>query len=113
MAYDETLAERIRELIGERADLSEAKVFGGLAFLINGNMAVGASGNGGMIVRVAADDSDELAATTEARAMEMRGKTMRGWLRVADEHVETKRQLERGVETGVGYAAALPPKPKT
>jgi hypothetical protein len=77
MAYDEELADRIRELLGGEADLTEKKMFGGLAFLVGGNMAVAASGQGGVLVRVAAQ-SDTLVATTNARLMEMRGRQMQG-----------------------------------
>ncbi|MGH3061717.1 MAG: TfoX/Sxy family protein, partial [Gaiellaceae bacterium] len=87
MAYDEELATRIRELVGRESNLSEQKMFGGLAFLIGGNMAVGASGQGGILVRVDPAQSDTLVATTNARLMEMRGRRMKGWLRVDPEHV--------------------------
>jgi hypothetical protein len=83
MAYDEELADRMRELLGDEADLTEKKMFGGLAFLIGGNMAVAASGQGGVLVRVDRAQSDRLVATTNARLMEMRGRRMQGWLRVA------------------------------
>ena len=103
MAYDENLADRIRELIAGEADLAEQKMFGGLAFLIGGNMAVAASGQGGVLVRVDPEESNALVATTNARPMEMRGRQMQGWLRVDDEAVRTKRQLARWVSIGVGY----------
>jgi len=82
MAFDEALAGRIRALLGDRAT-DEKKVFGGLAFMIGGNMAVAASSNGGIIVRVDPAEGPELAETTPAELMEMRGKTMHGWLRSA------------------------------
>ncbi|HTG48597.1 MAG TPA: TfoX/Sxy family protein [Actinomycetota bacterium] len=110
MAYDEDLAGRIRELIGARRDLREQRMFGGLAFLIGGNMAVAASGQGGVLVRVDPDVSDALGAKTHAQPMEMRGRSMAGWLRVDAEHVRTKRQLAPWVERGVAYAASLPAK---
>jgi TfoX/Sxy family transcriptional regulator of competence genes len=110
MAYDEQLADRIRELVGGEADLTERKMFGGLAFLISGNMAVAASGQGGVLVRVDPAESDALVATTDARPMEMRGRPMQGWLRVGPDAVRTKRQLARWVELGVGYARSLPAK---
>ena len=81
MAYDEELAERIRELVAGEPDLTEKKMFGGLAFLIGGNMAVAASGQGGVLVRVDPAESDMLVSTTNARLMEMRGREMQGWLR--------------------------------
>jgi hypothetical protein len=110
MAYDEVLAERIRELVSGEHGLTEQKMFGGLAFLVGGNMAVAASGQGGVLVHVHPDESDELVATTEARLMEMRGREMRGWLRVGPEHLRTKRQLAKWVELGTGYARSLPAK---
>lgn len=110
MAYDEELADRIRELVGSESDLTEKKMFGGLAFLIGGNMAVAASGQGGVLVRVDPAQSDGLVATTNARAMEMRGRSMRGWLRVDAEHVRTKRQLVKWVDLGTTFARSLPAK---
>jgi TfoX/Sxy family transcriptional regulator of competence genes len=110
MAYDEDLAERIRELVGSEAGLTEQKMFGGLAFLIGGNMAVAASGQGGVLVRVDPAQSDALVATTKVRPMEMGGRQMQGWLRVDPEDVRTKRQLARWVELGTTYARSLPAK---
>jgi TfoX/Sxy family transcriptional regulator of competence genes len=110
VAYDEELADRIRELIGSEPGLTEKKMFGGLAFLIGGNMAVAASGQGGVLVRVDPAESDTLVATTDARLMEMRGRSMQGWLRVDPEHVRTKRRLAKWVELGTAYARSLPAK---
>ena len=110
MAYDEELAGRIRELIGRETKLSEQKMFGGLAFLIGGNMAIAASGQGGILVHVDPEQSDELVAKTDAYPMEMRGRTMKGWLRIEPVHVSTKRQLARWVEIGTTYARSLPAK---
>ena len=110
MAYDEDLAERIRELIGSDPDLTEQKMFGGLAFLIAGNMAIAASGQGGVLVRADPAQSDALLATTSASLMEMRGRSMQGWLRVDADDVRTKRQLAKWVELGTSYARSLPPK---
>ena len=110
MAYDEELADRIRELVGSESGLTEQKMFGGLAFLIGGNMAVAASGQGGVLVRVDPARSDALVATTTAQPMEMGGRQMQGWLRVAPEDVRTKRQLARWVELGTTYARSLPAK---
>ena len=110
VAYDEELAERIRELVGREARLTEKKMFGGLAFLIGGNMAVAASGQGGVLVRVDPAQSDKLVATTSARLMEMRGREMQGWLRVDAEDLRTKRQLAKWVELGTTYARSLPAK---
>ena len=110
MAYDEHLADRIRALLEGEAGLTEKKMFGGLAFLIGGNMAVAASSQGGVLVRADPSTSHALLTTTGVRPMEMRGREMQGWLRVDDEAVRTKRQLEKWVRMGVGYARTLPPK---
>ncbi len=111
MAYDEELAGRIRELLASEPDLSEKKMFGGLAFLVGGNMAVAASGQGGLLVRVDPAESETLVATTNARPMEMRGRAMAGWLRVGAEDVRRQEELERWVERGTTDARSLPPKP--
>jgi TfoX/Sxy family transcriptional regulator of competence genes len=110
MAYDEDLADRIRELIGPERGLTEKKMFGGLAFLINGNMSVAASGQGGLLVRVDPEESDRLTAKSNASPMVMRGREMTGWLRVKAADIRTKRQLEKWVRVGVGYARTLPKK---
>jgi TfoX/Sxy family transcriptional regulator of competence genes len=110
MAYDEELAGRIRELVEGEQGLAEQKMFGGLAFLIGGNMAVAASGQGGLLVRVDPEESEALVETTPARVMEMRGRSMPGWLRVDGEHVATKRALAPWVKRGVAYARSLPAK---
>ena len=110
MAYDEELADRIRELVGGESGLTEKKMFGGLAFLIGGNMAVAASGQGGILVRVDPAQSDTLVAKTSARLMEMRGRSMQGWLRVDVEDLRTKRQLAKWVGLGTAYARSLPTK---
>jgi hypothetical protein len=110
MAYDEDLADRIRTLLGGESRLTEKKMFGGLAFLIGGNMAVAASGQGGVLVRVDPEASDQLVATTKARPMEMRGKQMQGWLRLDLKDVRTRPQLAKWVKLGVTYARSLPPK---
>jgi hypothetical protein len=110
MAYDEELAARIRELVAGEPSLTEVKMFGGLAFLIGGNMAVAASGQGGLLVRVDPDQSEELVATTSASVMEMRGRSMRGWLRVGAEDVRTEPELSAWVERGTSFAGSLPAK---
>jgi TfoX/Sxy family transcriptional regulator of competence genes len=110
MAYDEELAVRIRTLLGDRPDLTEKKMFGGLAFLIGGNMAVAASGQGGILVRVDPEQSDELVATTPAELMEMRGRSMAGWLRVDTGNVDDDAALAEWVDRGAAYAGSLPPK---
>jgi TfoX/Sxy family transcriptional regulator of competence genes len=110
VAYDEELAARIRELTSGESGLTEKKMFGGLAFLIGGNMAVTASGQGGLLVRVDPAQSDKLVTTTDAYPMEMRGRSMQGWLRVDGKDVRTKRQLAKWVELGTAYAHSLPVK---
>jgi len=110
VAYDGELADRIRELIADEPGLAEKKMFGGLAFLIGGNMAIAASGEGGLLVRVDPDEWDSLVETTKAYAMEMRGRQMRGWLRVDAEDVRMKRELTGWVERATAYARSLPPK---
>jgi hypothetical protein len=110
VAYDEALAERIRELLEGEEGLAEQKMFGGLAFLIGGNMAIAASGQGGVLVHVDPEEGDRLLASTNARPMEMRGREMSGWLRVDTGDVRTKRQLEKWVGIGAGYARSLPAK---
>ena len=112
MAYDEDLANRIRELIAGEEGVVEQKMFGGLAFLIGGHMSVSASGRGGLLLRVPPGETESLLAKPHAGPFEMRGKTMDGWLRVESEGVKTKRQLERWVKRGVDYARSLPPKQK-
>src|ERR687884_2068410 len=110
MAYDEELANRIRELIAGESDLTEQRMFGGLAFLIGGNMSVAASGQGGLMVRVDPDATEALLGKPHARAFEMRGRQMPGWLRVDAEGIRTKRQLEPWVRRSVAYARSLPAK---
>ena len=110
MPYDEDLANRIRELLADVADVTEQRMFGGLAFLIGGNMSVAASGQGGLMLRVDPEDTEELLAKPHTRPFEMRGREMRGWLRVDSEGVRTKRQLAPWVKRGVSYARSLPAK---
>ena len=110
MAYDEDLANRIRELIAGAPDVTEKRMFGGLSFLAGGNMAVAASGQGGLLVRVEPGETDKLAARAHAARFEMRGREMRGWLRVDAEGVKTKRRLEPWVKRGLAYARSLPAK---
>ena len=110
MAYDEDLANRIRELVAAEAAISEQRMFGGLAFLVNGNMSVAVSGQGGLMVRVDPEATDALLAKPHVRPFEMRGRQMRGWLRVDAEGVRTKRQLAPWVKRGVAYARSLPAK---
>ena len=110
MAYDEELAARIRELLAGETGVAEQKMFGGLAFLIGGNMAVAASGQGGLLVRVDPQESDTLTGTTSAHVMEMRGREMKGWLRVDASDVEAKDALSEWVERGASFARSLQPK---
>jgi TfoX/Sxy family transcriptional regulator of competence genes len=110
VAYDEDLANRIRELIGPTANVTEQRMFGGLAFLVNGNMAVTASSKGGVMLRVDPATSAKVVASTAAEPMVMRGREMAGWVRVAADDVKTKRQLQKWVTMGVAYATSLPPK---
>ena len=110
MAYDEDLAYRIRELVAAERGVEEKRMFGGLAFLINGNMSVAASGQGGLLVRVPRDETDKLVARDHVKPMVMAGREARGWLRVTSEGVKTKRQLRSWVTRGVDYAKSLPSK---
>lgn len=110
MAYDEDLANRIRETVAKEPDVTEMRMFGGLAFLIGGNMSVAASRQGGLMVRVHPGDTEALLAKPHAGPFEMRGHALDGWLRVEAEGVRTKRQLEPWVKRGVGYAWSLPKK---
>ena len=110
MAYDEDLANRIRELIANEAGVTEKKMFGGLAFLIGGNMSVSVSGQGGLLLRCDPEQTEALLSKPHAAQFEMRGRAMDGWLRVDPEGVRTKRELEWWVDRGVAYARSLPPK---
>ena len=110
MAYDEDLADRIRELVAREAGLTEKKMFGGLAFLIGGNMAVAASGQGGLMVRVDPASPTRWSPKTRARFVEMRGRELRGWLRLDANDVEQKGELAGWVELGTTYARSLPAK---
>jgi TfoX/Sxy family transcriptional regulator of competence genes len=108
VAYDEDLADRICELVAGEPDVSERRMFGGLAFLVRGRMSIAASGQGGLMVRVDPEDTDEFLAKPHAQPFVMRGRAMQGWLRVDAEGVRTKRQLEPWVRRGVAYARSLP-----
>jgi hypothetical protein len=110
MAYDEALATRIRTLIGGAPDVAEKKMFGGLAFLVGGNMAIAASGQGGILVRVDPARSDELVVSTDAYVAEMRGRLMPGWLRVDADQLRGDPDLAFWVEAGTGFARSLPAK---
>ena len=111
MAYDEDLADRLRVALSDVDGVTEKKMFGGLAFLIGGNMAVAASGQGGILVRVDPEQSGELVTSTAAEPMEMRGRQMQGWLRVDSDTVGSEAALAKWVDLGVAYAGSLPAKP--
>lgn len=110
MAYDIELAERIRAAVQGERGLTEKAMFGGLAFLINGNMAVSASGKGGLLLRVDPAQIDSLAKGPHVERFEMRGREMNGWLRVDAKAVKTDAKLRRWVSLGVDYARSLEPK---
>lgn len=110
MAYDEELAHRIREQLQDVSGVREMAMFGGLAFLVGGHMAVAASGQGGLMLRVPPAETEELAARPHAGPMVMRGKEMTGWLRVDREGIDSDEKLSQWVEVGVRYASSLPPK---
>jgi TfoX/Sxy family transcriptional regulator of competence genes len=110
MAYDEELADRIRQLIGGAPDVTERKMFGGLAFLVGGNMAVAASSEGGAMVRVDPASSDSLIAETPATVVVMRGREMPGWLRIESKHLTADRDLAQWVDRGTSFARSLPAK---
>jgi TfoX/Sxy family transcriptional regulator of competence genes len=110
VAYDEDLANRTRELTAGDPDVTEKKMFGGLAFLVGGNMSLAASGQGGLMVRVDPQDTDALLTKPHTRPFEMRGRELQGWLRVDAEGLRTKRQLDPWGRRGVAYARSLPPK---
>lgn len=109
MGYDQELADHVRELVAAERGVTEQRMFGGLAFMINGNMSVAASGQGGLMVRVDPDGADELIGE-HVQPMVMRGREMRGWLRVDTEAVATDSQLREWVTRGVSYARSLPAK---
>jgi TfoX/Sxy family transcriptional regulator of competence genes len=110
VSFDPDLADRLRTALGAEKGVTEKRMFGGLAFLVNGNMAVSASGEGGLLLRVDPAASDELAARPHVTEAVMRGRAMPGWLRVGAEAVRDKRDLERWAGVGVAYARSLPPK---
>ena len=110
MAYDTDLADRVRELLGPLRGVDEKRMFGGLAFLISGNMAVAVSGQGGLMVRVPPDDTEKLLGLAHVSPMVMAGREVRGWIRVEAHGVKTTRQLTDWVTRGSGYARGLPRK---
>ncbi len=110
MSFDDELAQRVRELLVDTPGLSEKRMFGGLAFMVDRHMAVVVSGQGGLMVRVDAKTSEDLVATTSARLAEMRGRQMQGWLRLDGDALESEAALAEWVNRGVGFAQTLPPK---
>ncbi len=110
MSFDEHLAARVRDIVRAEAGVTEKRMFGGLAFLIDGNMAVSASGQGGLLLRVDPAETRALTSRPHAEVAVMRGREMDGWLCVGADGVQTKPQLEKWVSTGVAYARTLPPK---
>jgi TfoX/Sxy family transcriptional regulator of competence genes len=110
MAYDEDLANRLRELLADEDSVTERKMFGGLAFLLRGHMTVSASRNGGLLARVDPDETDAALARPHATLMTMGGRTMDGWITVAPEGVRTKRELAAWVKRSVAFVRTLPPK---
>ena len=110
MAFDEGLADRIREELAGESGVAEKRMFGGLAFLVGGHMAVSASGQGGLLVRCRPDETATLAAAPHVQRFEMRGRTMDGWLHVADAGVASDDELSRWVRIGLDYVRSVPPK---
>ena len=110
MAYDEHLANRLRDLLVDEDGITEKKMFGGLAFLLNGHLCVSASHNGGLLVRLAPADSDAALRRQHVALMQMGGRAMEGWITVAPEGLKTRRQLADWVKRGASYARTLPPK---
>ena len=110
MAYDADLADRVRELIASERGVEEKRMFGGLAFLIDGNMSVAVSSKGGIMVRVPPEETERLLARPHVEPMIMAGRETRGWLRVHADGLKTKRHLSPWVSCGVSYAKSLPPK---
>jgi hypothetical protein len=110
MAYDEELANRIRELTAAERGVEEKRMFGGLAFLIGGHMSVAASGRGGLMIRVPPEETEKLLRREHVEPMVMAGRETRGWVSVSGDGVRTKRQLQSWVSRGVAHAKSLPPK---
>jgi len=110
VAYDHDLANRIRELLADESGISEKAMFGGLAFLLHGNMTISASGQGGVMLRIDPDQTDQALSRPHTEVMVMRGREMPGWIRVGSEGVKTKRQLEPWVRRALTYTRTLPPK---
>jgi TfoX/Sxy family transcriptional regulator of competence genes len=110
MAFDEVLAQRIREALRSEGGVIERRMFGGVAFLVHGNMSVSASGQGGMLVRVDPAMTEELTSDPNVHIAVMRGREMPGWLRVDGAGLESPAQLRAWVQRGVAFARSLPAK---
>ena len=110
MAYDEDFARRIRVLLADENGVTEKAMFGGLAFLLRGNRAVGISNGGELMVRVGPEATDDALARPHTRLFDMTGRPMKGWILVAPEGVQTKRQLGAWVARGARFACGLAPK---
>jgi len=110
MAYDEELAHRVRELLADEDGLSEMAMFGGLAFLLDGNLMVAVSSRGGLMLRVGADEHEAALARAHTDDVHMGGRPMRGWIRVAPDGIATRRQLSAWVRRGLRFTRSLPPK---
>ncbi len=110
MAYDEDLAHRLREQLVDENGVTEKAMFGGLAFLLHGNMAVTVSSRGGLMVRVGTEASSDALARPHTKQIEMRGRPMSGWIHVAPEGLKTKRQVGVWARRGVDFTRTLPPK---
>jgi TfoX/Sxy family transcriptional regulator of competence genes len=110
MPYDEDLANRLRELLAGEQAVTEKRMFGGLAFLLHGNMTVGASHTGGLLARIDPADTEAAIAKPHAARMEMGGRSMDGWIAVAAEGVKDDAEVASWVERSVAYVKTLPPK---
>ena len=110
MAYDTELAHHVREQLAGEEDVTEKAMFGGLAFLLHGNMAVTVSSRGGLMVRVGVEAAEDAVARPHVTQIQMRGRPMRGWIHVAAEGVKTKRQLGVWARRGMEFTRTLPPK---
>jgi TfoX/Sxy family transcriptional regulator of competence genes len=110
MPYDEDLANRLREVLAGEDAIDEKQMFGGLAFLLHGHMTVAASGQGGLLARIDPDETDVALERPHVSLMEMRGRTMKGWIRVAPEGIKTMRDLRAWVQRSLSFVRTLPPK---
>jgi len=109
MAYDEGLAQRVREEIEELPGFDEKKMFGGICFLLNGNMACGVL-NDDIIVRVGADNYEESLRLSYTREFDLTGRSMKGWVVVSSKGLESDEGLGQWLKKGVDFARSLPPK---